>query len=370
MLSVINQSRPSYAQGAFWILCLIALQILENIIPKLPMFPWLRLGTAYWLLVPIALYVGPKYALGIFMSRNILGFVYGITPLTTFFLSTSSGCLLWLVIAPILFWMVQKRILGLLGLCIAMALAFNIFQLYLAGTFLVRHVGFFFQLFPIVIWSLVSGALTALIVKYYGKQFMSHTLEESFFPIPQTLLIQNKTSVSMWIVWIVTFLIPVTLFLWMPSLAILFALVLLCMVLLGKKSLLMILPLWPLLGYFAWLHLFYTDGLYIGHLPITLGGLKAFSLASLRLLGLVVWGKLWLNFFGAKLQIALQQQKSSFALAWLVAPMLGGWTMGWLKSEGRQFLFRFQFTDAVESFFIHFKNQTLKVWSDNSLMQL
>ena len=150
---------------AFCLLLASSLQIMENLLPKIPIFPWLRLGLAYLILLPFLLRFGAFKTLMLFNCRNLITRVYGGQIFSAFLISTLSGVFSIGIVGNIVFYLYHKKVLGLIGTSVILACAFNLMQLLIVNFLFIRHGDFFFQVSPLLLWSLLSGSLIAFLVK-------------------------------------------------------------------------------------------------------------------------------------------------------------------------------------------------------------
>ena len=135
-----------------------SLQIMENLLPRIPLFPWMRVGVSYVVILPFLLRFGPRAAFGLFLARNFIAILYGGQPLTTFLIGSGSGAVAVLGFGGPVAWAHRRGWMGILGAGVLMATAFNLAQLAAVNLTLIRHSGFYFQTGPILAWSLFSGA--------------------------------------------------------------------------------------------------------------------------------------------------------------------------------------------------------------------
>ena len=130
---------------AFCLLLASSLQIMENLLPKIPIFPWLRLGLAYLILLPFLLRFGAFKTLMLFTCRNLITLVYGGQIFSAFLISTLSGVFSIGIVGNIVFYLYHKKVLGLIGTSVILACAFNLMQLLIVNFLFIRHGDFFFQ---------------------------------------------------------------------------------------------------------------------------------------------------------------------------------------------------------------------------------
>ncbi|MDQ3003218.1 MAG: Gx transporter family protein, partial [Fibrobacterota bacterium] len=148
---------------AFALALLVAssFQIMENLLPRIPLFPWMRMGFSYVVILPFLLHYGPRAAFALFLARNFITVLYGGQPLTTFLIGSGSGALALLGLGQPVAWAYRRGWMGILGSSILLAAGFNLIQLAMVNFAFIRHSGFFFQVGPILAWSLISGAIIA-----------------------------------------------------------------------------------------------------------------------------------------------------------------------------------------------------------------
>ena len=145
---------------------------MENLLPRLPLFPWMRVGFSYVVILPFLMQYGPRAAFALFLARNLISILYGGQPLTTFLIGSGAGAMTFLAAGPPVAWAYRRGLLGILGASIVLATAFNLSQLAAVNVTLIRHSGFFFQVGPILAWSLVSGAAVAMLIRFSDGELM------------------------------------------------------------------------------------------------------------------------------------------------------------------------------------------------------
>lgn len=281
-------------------LCLVAaagLQVMENILPRFPLFPWMRLGLSYVIILPFLLRYGVRPALALLLARNGMTLLFGGQPLSTFLIGTGAGLASFLVLGGAIRWAYSRRLMGLVGAGVLLASGFNLAQLALVKWTLVRHSGFFVQSGPLLAWSLASGTAVALLIRLSAGeigQFLSdagmtapETGEESRSgktrpgELPEgrpayalaaimamaTLLITDSPSIQ------------ATGFLMFAAIS-------------GRDGARTLRQAWPFFFFLAWLHLLRTPGTMLPGGWTTREGLHAFILHGLRLGNLILAGKL------------------------------------------------------------------------------
>lgn len=287
-----GSARPEVPSARAFALCLLlsaALQIMENVLPRLPVFPWLKLGLSHVVLLPFLLRYGPAAAGALLLGRNLLTLLFAAGPLSTFLIGTASGLLAigaggWLVRAA-----VERGLLGLLGAGMAMAALMNLAQLAVVEALFIRHAAFWFQLAPMLLWSALSGAAVAWLAR------RSRSVLEPLFEERDSDAVSRDEGSRRH---------PAAFLACAAAVAGLFALDSLpgqaaaLALLLGfsawrrtlRAGLVNILRAWPWFFYLAWLHLFFGDGEYLAGGFVTRPGAEAFLLYAARLASLVLLG--------------------------------------------------------------------------------
>jgi uncharacterized membrane protein len=325
------------APRAFALALLIAssLQIMENLLPRFPLFPWMRIGLSYVVILPFLLQYGPRAAFALFLARNLIAVLYGGQPLTTFLIGSGSGAAAFLGAGAPVAWAYHRGWMGILGASIVMATAFNLAQLAVVNLTLIRHSGFYFQTGPILAWSLASGAAVALLIRFSYAELAglfspnptdAGRPDRDRIPMPTQADVQATLGTSVQTPLPAStpatlhaarsstrampersgatkpgtrsreFLVGLALLallaalppLWMqvPAFALLLVLV--------RDRLRMLWHAWPFFFYLAWLHLFHTSGTYWIGESITHEGARNFAIYSVRLANLILLGR-WLS---------------------------------------------------------------------------
>ncbi len=268
-----------------------SLQIMENLLPRIPIFPWLRFGLSYLILLPFLLRFGMVSTLMLFLSRNLITLVYGGQIFSSFMISSISGTLSFGIIGPSVYYLYHKKKIGLLGVSIILAASFNANQLVIVNLFFIQHGDFYFQLAPLLVWSLFSGSLIGfLVVKSSkgltalfesGQKLGFHTKEQT----KENLFGSEWLVLGMTCSLFVVLLVMSDIRLQCCSLAVLLAVT-------RSRYLKTVLYAWPFYFYIAWLHLFRTNGIFVFKDWITQEGLDNFIFYSVRTTNIIICGQL------------------------------------------------------------------------------
>jgi uncharacterized membrane protein len=279
------------------------LQIAESLIPCIPLFPWLRLGMSWAILLPFLLSFGVRPAIALFLARNVLSLTFGGQPPSTFLVSSLSGVFALLLAGGALRKGVASGWLGWIGAGVALAACFNGLQLGAVTAVLVGHSGNFFQLGPILAWSVLSGALVA----WLAKSFWSPDLWERIGKIIENRVPSGeptKGALRKWslLMWTILCAGPFALGSWRLEIALAIALAAYAWTSKGPRGCRILWQSWPYFAFLAWLHLMDTPGHFLSGTPITSEGLVSFArhagrlasflLASQELVRLVPWQRI------------------------------------------------------------------------------
>lgn len=285
-------TRLTAERFAICLLLVCSLQIMENLLPRIPIFPWLRIGLAYWIILPFLLRFGVLPTLALFLLRNLMTLIYGGQVFSAFLISSLAGLVSLGGLGFIVFHLYHRKTLGLLGSSLTLALGFNLSQLIIVDRLLIQHSDFYFQLAPICLWSMISGTMIALLV-FKSRHTLEHLFGEDLQMTPQHQSIATKEfkSGDLLLFALTTGLFVAIVLL--PTLTV--QLAMLCLLLVGtrKRHLKLIYFAWPFYFYIAWLHLFRTDGVYIVEGWITHEGLEAFVYHTIRMTSIILCGQ-WL----------------------------------------------------------------------------
>jgi uncharacterized membrane protein len=356
MASPIDSAAPDFPtaklQASTIAACLVlacAMQLAENLLPKIPLFPWLKLGLSHLILLPFLLCFGAVPATALALSRSLLTWMVAGTPLTSLMVGMLAALVSLTLVGGLLRPLAHRGWIGWIGLGVASATAHNLVQLAVVEWLLVDHAGFYFQLAPLLFWSLVSGTLTALLAasalpfwqRLFSGDFALPEAGESEKNLASERMAQTGRA---------------TAFQWRAQGAFYLGLAFLGLVLFlawWRAQLLMWTGLvtyslwpnafgsqtrsmgarfrtvwratrstWPLVLLMAWLHLFHGEGHLVGWGGVTHEGLAAFGLHALRLWNLALLGPRLLPFFP---RAWLQKSSSPYAQGILIAlPALAG----------------------------------------------
>lgn len=296
MTRLSNSKRPPLIRPETFAFCLLitcSLQIMENLLPKVPIFPWLRIGLAYWIILPFLLRYGVGQVIVLFFFRNLMTLIYGGQIFSSFFISTTAGILTLAMVGSLGRYLFIRDKISLYGLSILTACSFNICQLAVAYHLIVKHHDFYFQIAPILTWSLVSGCLIAFAIsRSQGALINLFSKTYSFNPL-EFQESRNRITTKIWVQSLVSLMVFISIFLLTSTVGQL-ALVIGLALINKPKNIKILLFAWPFYFYIIWLHLFRTDGVYIVGEWITREGLEACIYYTLRTTNLILCGQ-WLS---------------------------------------------------------------------------
>lgn len=279
------------------------LQIAESLVPRVPLFPWLRLGLSWSILLPFLLAFGVRPAIALFLARNVLSLTFGGQPPSTFVVSSLSGVLALALAGGALRKGVASGWLGWIGAGVALAACFNTLQLGAVTALLVGHSGNLFQLGPILAWSVFSGALVAWLARSFWTPDLWERLGSilaSRIPPDQPAAPPVRPGRILW--WSILCAAPFALGSWRLELALATALAAWALVSRGPRGCRILWQSWPYFAFLAWLHLLDTPGHFLSGTVVTregvesfarhAGRLAAFLLASQELVRLIPWHRI------------------------------------------------------------------------------
>jgi uncharacterized membrane protein len=261
------------------------LQIAESLVPRFPLFPWLRLGLSWAILLPFLLSFGTRPAIALFLARNVLSLSFGGQPPSTFLISSLSGVLSLMLTGNVIRWLVDKKWLGWTGASVILAASFNVLQLAAVTAVLVGHSGNLFQLGPILGWSAVSGTLVAWIARSFATPTLWSDVDQTM-ALRSPLLERDSNAASRWPLlagWTLLAIVPFCLADWRILAGYALALGVLAVSRRGIRSLRIVRQSWPYFAFLAWLHLLDTPGHFLSTSPVTYEGIVAFAIHASRL---------------------------------------------------------------------------------------
>ncbi len=287
-----------FARALVWA---AVLQIVDSLLLRIPLFPWMRLGLSHLVLLPFLLRYGTSATLYLFGFRNILSLIFGALPASSWLISTVSGLSSLSLLGPICFFLVKRNILGWLGAGMLLSSGFNLAQLYTVEKLLIGHSGFYYQIPPLLAWSLLSGMFTSFLA-YRGRTQLFSAWENQS---PNSLALRDTTQshltntldVSPGLYGRIKVLLAVLLlFFLLPGLAWQLSLGAACLAfcLSVRQNLRLLRYTWPWLIFLALLHLFDTPGRSIQGTWITWEGLQSFIVHASRTLAIVWSSQIWL----------------------------------------------------------------------------
>lgn len=273
-------------------LCLLvcaALQIAENLLPRLPIFPWLKLGLSHVVLLPFLLRFGAPAASSLLLGRNLLTLLFAAGSLSSFLIGTASGLAALLLGGGLVRAAVARGLLGMVGAGMLMAAFMNAAQLATVEGLFIRHAAFWFQAAPMLVWSAVSGAMVAWLAHRARP-----ALEELFMETGEAEVRGGAPDSGSRVGFAACLAVLVGLFL-LPGPALqgaAFVLVLAFSALRGRlgEGFLNLARGWPWFLYLAWLHLLFGEGEYLAGAWVTRPGLEAFLAYGARLASLILLG--------------------------------------------------------------------------------
>lgn len=285
MPSTERSPDPRLFAGA--LLAASGLQLVELLLPRIPLIPWLRPGFSWIILLPFLLDFGIGPVIALFLGRNLLSMAFGGQPASTFLISSVAGTLALGLLGPLLRHAYHKRLIARVGASIALATGFNALQLLLVAGVLVGSSGYFQQIGPLLLWSVASGLLVAWLSMPLGdskgwdrlagfapeREQSSHLGDGS---IPAAGLAAVAMALSLVV----------------RDLTLSAALLALALGWGRRNALVAALRTWPFLPYLAWFHLRDTPGdLVLGEWT-TRQGVERFALQCIHLWAFTAFGRI------------------------------------------------------------------------------
>jgi uncharacterized membrane protein len=262
------------------------LQLVELLLPRIPLLPWLRPGFSWIVILPFLLDFGVRPALALLLCRNLLSMVYGGQPASTFLISSASGAVAILLSGHLLGWLESRRWLGRAGASVALASLFNVLQLSLVAWILVGSQGYFSQLGPLLLWSAFSGLLVGWLSLSLGggkgwDVLASLAPTENTSRLPAGNLLASLCAAALMVSNLVV-----------SDVRILGGLLIVSLAWGRRGALLALARTWPFLPYLAWFHLRDTPGDLVWGSWTTRQGVELLGVQVLRLWVFTSFGRI------------------------------------------------------------------------------
>ncbi|QQS07350.1 MAG: Gx transporter family protein [Fibrobacterota bacterium] len=270
--------------GALLATC--GLQLVELLLPRIPLLPWLRPGFSWIVILPFLLDFGVGPALALFLCRNLLSMAYGGQPASTFLISSASGMAAILALGHLLRLLEAKRWLARAGASVMLAAAFNTLQLSLVAWVLVGSEGYFRQIGPLMLWSVLSGLLVGWLSLPLGDGKGWDLLRALAPGEGAASLPTGHVGASL----VAGLLMAASLL--VSDVRILGALLAVSVAWGGRGVLRVLARTWPFLPYLAWFHLRDTPGDLVWGSWITRQGVEQLLLQTLRLWAFTAYGRI------------------------------------------------------------------------------
>ena len=279
----IDSSRPSARIFAGALVLAAGLQIAESLVPRIPVFPWLRLGLSWAILLPFLLSFGVRPTLSLFLARNVLSLTFGGQPPSTFLVSSLSGVLAIALCGPVVAWTSRRGWIGWVGASVALSATFNALQLLVVTVVLVGHAGNLFQLGPILAWSIASGTAVAWIARRISRPGLWTRLEEAIDSSTHGTFRETPMRPVRIAIWSTLLVLPFVVSGMAAQLGLAGFLAIVVTAKGGVGNWLVVWRSWPYFAFLAWLHLLETPGHFLSGTPVTMEGLRSFALHGARL---------------------------------------------------------------------------------------
>ncbi|HMD69410.1 MAG TPA: Gx transporter family protein [Chitinivibrionales bacterium] len=166
-----NTAQSQLVKKTAWLLCAVAINALEFIVPRLPFFPWLKPGLANVITILWIVEFGGVDALAYSLLRIwIVGFYFGFSFLTMS-LALSGGVLATCAMA--LAWRLtgKNRLLGTVGLGIIGALFHNVGQLCAVYYLMSANIHLFYQVPVMLAASILFGGIVGGLAPLADRMF-------------------------------------------------------------------------------------------------------------------------------------------------------------------------------------------------------
>lgn len=262
------------------------LQLVELLLPRVPIVPWLRPGFSWIVILPFLLDFGTAPALALFLARNLLSMAFGGQPASTFLISSVAGSAAILAAGPILRRLVHHGLLARLGASVVLAACFNALQLLLVAEVLVGSTGYFHQIGPLLLWSALSGALVAWLSLPLGDGRGWTGIADLAPNGHEYALPEGNLRAS------ILACIAMTASLALPDMRLQYALFAAALLWGRMDAVRAVLRTWPFLPYLAWFHLGGTPGELVFGEWITREGLHRFVEQCIRLWSFTAFGRI------------------------------------------------------------------------------
>lgn len=284
MPSTDRTPSPRLFAGA--LLAASGLQLVELLLPRIPLIPWLRPGFSWIVILPFLLDFGLGPALALFLGRNLLSMAFGGQPASTFLISSVSGAATLGLLGPLLRSAYGHLWIARAGAGIMLAAGFNTLQLMVVAGVLVGSAGYFDQLGPLLLWSAASGLLVAWLSLPLGDGRGWARLE-SLAPLQQRTALSEGSPMASLLAALGMIASLVAPSIWTTALLLAAALAW------GRgPALRAALHTWPFLPYLAWFHLLDTPGDLIAGEWTTRQGVARFALHTLHLWAFTAFGRI------------------------------------------------------------------------------
>ena len=141
----------------------ITANLLEMALPRIPVFPWIRLGLAQIFTLAVIILYSPMEGIRFSVLRTLVaGFLSGM-PLTSFLFSGLAGIVAAAAMGC-LWWSFGRRgVLGVVGISVVGAVCHNLIQIAIAYGMFVKSAAFLWQIPWALLFSLASGCVVGFL---------------------------------------------------------------------------------------------------------------------------------------------------------------------------------------------------------------
>lgn len=136
----------------------VIVNIMELMIPRFPLFPWIKLGLANTFLIAVIVLFSPAEGVRFAFLRTIIAGILSGMPATSFFFSGFGGISAALVMGGAWVLLGKRNWIGLCGIGILGAVTHNSAQLIVAYMLFVRNTAFLWQIPPLLVFSVFAGS--------------------------------------------------------------------------------------------------------------------------------------------------------------------------------------------------------------------